>query len=208
MRHHQRLLVEQQFVTLLSMLTAEDALLDRYLAVGTRDQSQALGIKLTSLRAELAALDNARRRVYGLYESDVIPRAEVERRLAEILTDEREKQEHAMCVEAELSRERVVTVTLESARALLAHAGENWQTANVDDQRALARAISSAIGPLTVSFDGILSAASRTADPIEVCKGGSGTAGCVAIPHQAMPLDSPGRATKATSTRRRRRHRF
>jgi DNA invertase Pin-like site-specific DNA recombinase len=166
MRHHRTTSVESQFVALLLDLRAPKGLLERYVSAGPRDERKAMMARLSTIRRELANFAARKQRAYELYEGGELPRSEVERRIGELLAAEGQLQTLAAEVEAQLAGERARVMTIEAARSLVERAAETWLSADVEDQRALARAVAAAVGRLIVTHDGVLLAGFSRAQPV------------------------------------------
>jgi hypothetical protein len=157
MKHHRSNLLEEQFIALLARLSADDSLLRRYVAMKeTTSEEDIAGAQLTAARGEHARLEERRRAVFGAFEDGTLKRDDLQWRLDDLRQRGIDLEAQMQKLEAELRADRAAKVRIEDVRAIIAAAKTNWPIAEIDDRRALAKALSNALGGLTVTMDGVL----------------------------------------------------
>jgi DNA invertase Pin-like site-specific DNA recombinase len=163
MRHHRSTGLEEQFVDLLRRLRAEEGLLEHHISGASRDDRKALMARLTEVRSQTAAMAGRRRRIFDAYEAGALKQQDLQWRLDDLHAEEQALGETARAFEEQLAVQRVHHGTLEHARSLVANAAEHWLAAGIEDRRALAKAVSAALGGLVVKIDGNLVLARKDA---------------------------------------------
>lgn len=157
MKHHRSNLLEEQFIALLARLEASDDLLRTYLAGQDNNvDEKVIENRLIGLKSELAGIDKRKRAIFSLFEDGVLPKEDLQWRLADLQTTEENLTQQLEALTREQRLQTVRAVQLEDLRAIVQDAHQHWLTAPIDDRRALARAIANAFGGLTVDLDSTL----------------------------------------------------
>ena len=157
MKHYPSAHIEYQFEDLLGRLTADNALLENYANTRRdRDEVETLDQRLDSMRRELARIDDRRRVVFEALEDATLPREQLRWRLDDLSRLETELGSQIVSAEQERELARTRRVHLDDLRRVVDSARRCWPDAQIDDRRALAKAVANAFGGLVVDFDGTL----------------------------------------------------
>ena len=156
-RCHRVTRVEQQFVALLDRLVASPELVgvivDRG---GVAEEQRGLATRVADLRREAADVTARRERVWEAFESGSLRRDTVQQRLDDLTARETEARAAIVRTEAELAAMKARAASEDEAQGLVAMARRVWDRAAVADRKALARAVSDALGGLVVTDAGEL----------------------------------------------------
>ncbi len=157
-RHYSSTSLEGQFVDLLGRLSAEPSLLEAYAVAKQASVSvDALEAQLASLKRELRGLDDRRRAVHIAHEDGALRHADLQWRLNDLEQRRVELNTQIDQVQYEIELTQAARVHHEDLHGLLQAAQHHWTIAQIDDRRALAKAIGNALGGFTVSAEGKLS---------------------------------------------------
>lgn len=152
--------LETQFIAILQRLSADDALIEAYLASKrTQENEETLGARLATMRGDRDRFEARRRTLFEAYEEGALQRSDLQWRLDDLGKSQFELQERIERIEHELVAMRSSRAHFADVKALVTAASENWPKAAIDDRRALAKAISKTFGGLVVSLSGELTLA-------------------------------------------------
>jgi hypothetical protein len=161
-KSHLLVKIDAQFLELLQRLCADDALLERYVATQTHGPSRkSLTAKRSARMRELDAMEARRRKIFEAFESGALSNEDLRWRLADLRDAELNLTSIIASIEAQISADDSRSVSVAYARELVRRAAKLWSTAEIDDQRALAKAVSIACGGLFVTFEGKLVVGTR-----------------------------------------------
>jgi DNA invertase Pin-like site-specific DNA recombinase len=156
-RSHLITKIDPQFVELLQRLAADDALLERYVSTqGEGPSRKSLSSKVSARRRELSGLENRRRKIFEAFESGSISKKDLEWRLTDLRNVEARLSSEITSLESQLGVNDARTHDIGRARDLIRNAAEHWLSAEIEDKRALSKAVSIACGGLFVTVDGKL----------------------------------------------------
>jgi hypothetical protein len=151
-RCHRVSRVEQQFVALLDRLVASPELVgvivDRG---GVAEEQRGLAARLTDLRQEAADASARRERVREAFESGSLRRDTVQQRLDDLTAREKDARAAIVRTEVELAAMKARAASVDEAQGLVAMTRRVLDHAAVPDRKALARALSDALGGLVVT---------------------------------------------------------
>jgi Resolvase, N terminal domain/Recombinase zinc beta ribbon domain len=166
MKHYRGDRLEEQFAALLARLTAHRSLLEDYATTKQGEgHAEALAAQLSALKRELKGLDDRRRAVFTAFEDGTLLRDDLQWRLDDLKTREMELASQIEQVDREAALTRAKRLQVEDIRALVDSANLYWPVADIEDRRALAKAVANAFGGLTVTYDGSLTVADARARP-------------------------------------------
>ncbi len=154
--------IDAQFIELLKRLSADDTLLERYVATQAEGPSRkSLISKLNARKRDLAGIESRRRKIFEAFESDSISTQDLQWRLADLHDAELALTSSIAALERERSTDTARAADVGRARVLIHDASELWLSAAIEEKRALAKAISCACGGLIVTTEGVLVVRSR-----------------------------------------------
>jgi site-specific DNA recombinase len=156
MKHHRTDLIDAQFIKLLQQLTADHDLLETFVANAMTVDRKALMTRLSSLRRELSTFESRRRAIFEAYEMQTVDKIALAWRLDDLRKGEVAITEQAAEVEDQLAIEKARRIDIAEAKKIVDQAAEIWLSAPNDEQRAIAKGISTALGVLTVTENGHL----------------------------------------------------
>jgi hypothetical protein len=148
MKHHRTTHVDGQFLELLRQLRADRDLLERFVSTSSSGDRKALMSQLTAFRRELATHDSRRRAIFEAYESQALTKEELSWRLQDLRSSESAIAAKASEIEDQLAIEKARRISIESAVSLVARAADIWSSAEIDDKRAIAKAVAAAVGKM------------------------------------------------------------
>ncbi len=149
--------LHEQFLSLLDRLSADDALLNKFLASQqTATDLDALRRQLGSAEDELSAMDERRRRIFAAFENGALARKDLQWRLDDLRETQAALESKVSLLEREIATTRAAKRNIDEARKLVQSARLLWSSATIDDKRALSKAIANAFGGLTVGIDSTL----------------------------------------------------
>ncbi|MGD0967763.1 MAG: recombinase family protein [Candidatus Aquilonibacter sp.] len=157
----------EQFLALLDRLSADDALLRRFLATQVTDTDiDALELRLAAAAKDLSGLDERRRRIFSAFENGALARKDLQWRLDDLREQQTTLEIQVSALQREIATVRASHRSEDDARALVQSARSLWSGAKNDDKRALAKAIACAFGGLSVRTDGSLTVGTIGALPV------------------------------------------
>ncbi|HEV3087830.1 MAG TPA: hypothetical protein VGX96_11450 [Candidatus Elarobacter sp.] len=121
---------------------------------GVAEEQRGLAARLADLRREAADVSARRERVWEAFESGSLRRDTVQQRLDDLTARETEARAAIVRAEAELAAMKARAASVDEAQGLIAMTRRVWDRAAVADRKALARALSDALGGLVVTEDG------------------------------------------------------
>ncbi len=161
-RSHPIAKIDAQFVELLQRLSADDALLERYVTTQTHGPSRkSLTAKLNARIRELDAMESRKRKIFDAFESGTISNEDLRWRLTDLRDSELNLASVIASIESQLAADESRSVSVAHARELIRSAAELWSAAEIEDRRAVAKAVSVACGGLFVTFKGELVVGTR-----------------------------------------------
>jgi hypothetical protein len=157
MRFHRANRIEEQFLAMLSRLSADDALLRRFADSSKSDSNaEVLRTQLAGLRGELSRFEDRRRQLFQAFEEGALRREDLQWRLDDLKAKEGDLEAKFATLEADLRSALAAKVKIDDLRALVASAPDLWKAAEYEDRTALSKVISRALGGLVVTFSGEL----------------------------------------------------
>jgi chromosome segregation ATPase len=154
---HRQADVEAQFAALLARLTASPELVGQIVdGGGVAEEQRALAARLPELRREMADLAARRERVWEMQEAGDLRRDTAQARLDDLSAREERAQAALQRAEEEVATMSARAATADTAQALVEMTAKVWAVAAIEDRKALARALSEALGGLTMTEAGAL----------------------------------------------------
>ncbi len=156
-RSHPIAKIDAQFIELLRRLSADDQLLERYILTQTHGPSRkSLLAKIGARKHELDAVEGRRRKIFEAFESDALSKEDLQWRLADLRDAEVNLASLIASIEGQVAAEDSRTANVAHVRRLVRQAADLWQGAEIEEKRALAKAVALAFGGLVVFVDGTL----------------------------------------------------
>ena len=167
MLFHRAKWIEEQFIQILDRLEADDQLLDSFADATRPDESvNVLRSQLATLRGEHSRLEDRRRRLFAAFEEGALAREDLQWRLDDLKDVEHELDSKILTLEKDVAVALAMRTRVDELRALVAGASELFRKADNDDQVALAKAVSKALGGLYVTTRTVLKIGSPAKLPV------------------------------------------
>ncbi|MGA3037418.1 MAG: recombinase family protein [Vulcanimicrobiaceae bacterium] len=159
--------VEAQFIDLLRRLRADPKLIESYAALpgSSRAKLRTLDARIVELRRQLTTIAGEREHCWQLNRSGHIRDGDLQARLDEIATKERQIKNDLRDTERERSQLNAQREERTRADALVRNAAQSWSLATTEERRRLSQALSRALGGLVVGPDRTLRISDRVDRP-------------------------------------------
>lgn len=151
MKHYRSDRLEEQFVAILARLSADHELIQQFaLEASGHNDLETLCQRLAELDKEHERFDHRRRTLFEALEDGALDRADFQWRLEDLRESEVEIERNINLLKREIAAARAADANTADMRQLLNAAGGIWKSGEIDDRRALAKAVGKALGGLTV----------------------------------------------------------
>jgi len=151
--------LENAFAALISDLSASPELIERYAtAQRAGDDVDVIESALKRARAAVAGTERERERAWELNEAGNLRDEDLQTRLDAVQRRAAEAAAEITLLSREIEATRLVEEDRSNAASVLERASRLWELASVDDRKAIAKAVTRAVGGLTVTLAGDLEA--------------------------------------------------